>query len=96
VDVQASAEYLLARGAQLEPDLAIMLDSRIPDIPFDFGPDCKTVRFLYRDIPKFPAGADGTITYIVTAQKRKVVILHGTLLYNEGLLGCFCVLCYSR
>ncbi len=84
--VRVSTDFLRSRGVEADADLAVVIDSRIPEISFDFGPDSKTIRLNYRDIPNFPESNSqaGSLSFVVTAQKKKVIILHGTFLYNEG------------
>ena len=83
-DVQESAQFLRQKGVLMEADLAVVIDSRIPKLAFDFGEKSKTSSVSYSDIPKFPQFAEGTLSWVVTADKKRVLILHGTLLYNEG------------
>ncbi len=80
-DVQESAAFLRSEGFLMEADLAVVIDSRIPPLTFGLG---KAISVPYGSIPKFPEHAEGTATWIVTADHKKLLVLHGTLLYNEG------------
>jgi purine-nucleoside phosphorylase len=81
-DVQESADWLRGKGLFDEADLAVLVDSRIPELPFELGDQAKSV--TYADVPKFPQDVEGSITWTTTAEGKKLIVLHGTVLFNEG------------
>ena len=80
-DVKESTKFLLEKGVFMDADFAIVLDSRIP--LFDIEMESK-IMCSYDQIPKFPKHAKGNFISITTPQKKKLIVLHGTLLLNEG------------
>jgi purine nucleoside phosphorylase len=89
-NVQQAAKWLHDQGLILNAHLAVVLDSRIRALPFEFK-STKTVP--YKAIPHFPEHAIGSVSWMTDSNGRMLVVFHGTMLMNEGLFCTFGFCC---
>ena len=80
-NVKVSADWLKAKGCPTEAVLAVVVDSRIPALPWTLTSEGSV---SYADVPNFPAHAPGTVSWFTGPDKKSLLVLHGTVLFNEG------------